>query len=367
MQTAYEILSDPKKREQYDQFGAAGFDPNAAGGMGGDPFGGAGPGGGHPFAGFGGGQGGFGSNFNFEELFQAFAGQGAGGPFGRRGSAAGGGGGRNPYQQEILVGDNIEVQTNISFLEAARGVTKTITTTPLVACRSCSGSGLKTGTKRSSCKTCNGTGTRVQFVPGGFQVASTCGTCGGTGSSIPRGSECRTCGGDGAVRERQTISVDIPGGVEDGMRLRVDGQGDAALTGRSAGAEASRSVRGDLYVFVRVAADPKFTRAGSDILHTATIPLTTAILGGEVTVPTLDGSVKVRVATGTSTGDRITLSGMGMKKLGSRRPGSGDMRVEFRVAMPKYLSANQRTIVEMLADEMDDKTAKRVMNLHRSG
>ncbi|OAA68414.1 mitochondrial chaperone [Niveomyces insectorum RCEF 264] len=373
VQSAYEILSDPKKKEQYDQFGAAGFDPNAAGGMGGNPFAGGGNpfagggGGGNPFAGFGGGgQGGFGANFNFEDLFQAFAGQAGGRRAGGGGGGGGGGGARNPFQQEILVGDNIEVQTSISFLEAARGATKTITITPLVACHTCSGSGLKPGTKRSTCKSCNGTGTRVHFVQGGFQMASTCSTCGGTGTTIPRGSECRTCAGDGAVRERQTISVDIPGGVEDGMRLRVDGQGDAPLTGRAGGGADARGVRGDLYVFVRVASDPKFSRAGSDILHTATVPLTTAILGGEVTVPTLDGSVKVRVATGTSTGDRITLPGMGMKKLGSRRLGSGDLRVEFRVAMPKYLTANQRTIVEMLADELNDKTAKRVMNLHRS-
>lgn len=149
------------------------------------------------------------------------------------------------------------------------------------------------------------------------------------------------------------------------MRLRVDGAGDAPATGRSADPNA-RSQRGDLYVFVRVAKDPKFTREGSNILHTASIPLTTALLGGQVSIPTLDGSVNVKVATGTNTGDKITLSGMGMKRLGSRRGGSGDLRVEFRVNMPKYLSANQRTIVEMLADEMGDKTARRVMNVSPS-
>ncbi|KAH0058262.1 hypothetical protein KCU60_g23552, partial [Aureobasidium melanogenum] len=120
---------------------------------------------------------------------------------------------------------------------------------------------------------------------------------------------------------------------------------------------------GDLYVFVRVAPDPKFSRNGSDVLYTASIPLTTAILGGEIPIPTLDGEVKVKVATGTATGDRITLSGMGMRKLNSRRGNNGDLRVEYKVQMPKYLSVNQRTIVEMLADEMGDKTAKRVMNL----
>jgi len=161
------------------------------------------------------------------------------------------------------------------------------------------------------------------------------------------------------------VTVDIPGGVEDGMRLRVSAEGDAPPTGHAANPKA-RSQNGDLYVFIRVAPDSKFSRSGSDILYTAAIPLTTAVLGGEIKVPTLDSEVKVRVATGTATGDRITLSGMGMKKLSNRRGGSGDLKVEFKVQMPKYLSANQRTIVEMLADEMGDKTAKRIMNFGKS-
>lgn len=262
------------------------------------------------------------------------------------------------------MGDNIEVQTTITFAEAARGTSKTITITPLVTCHTCSGSGLKSGVKREACKACGGSGTRVHFMQAGFQMASTCGTCGGTGSTIPRGSECRTCSGDGVVRERKTVTVDIPGGIEDGMRLRVDGEGDAPVT--AGAAPGARTTRGDLYVFVRVAPDPKFGRAGSDILYTATIPLTTALLGGEVTIPTLDGQVNVKVATGTTTGDKLTLSGLGMKRLGGRRGGSGDLKVEFRVQMPKYLSANQRMLVEMLADEMGDKTAKRIMNVGRS-
>ncbi|KAM7195668.1 DnaJ 1, mitochondrial [Naviculisporaceae sp. PSN 640] len=356
IQSAYEILSDPKKREQFDQFGAAGFDPNGAphGGPEGHPFGG-----GHPFgAGFG-GQGGFGANINFEDLFSAFTGQR--GPFG-----AGGGGGRgrgSPFGgNEIYQGDDIEVQVNVSFMEAAKGTSKTITINPLVKCKTCTGSGLKEGTKRSSCKSCGGTGTRVQFMAGGFQMASTCGTCGGSGVAIPRGSECRTCGGDGVTRDRKTVSVDIPAGITDGMRLRVSGEGDAAPTGRAADPNA-RSISGDLYVFVKVAKDPKYNLAGSDVLYTASIPLTTAILGGEIAVPTLEGDVKIRVATGTNTGDKITLSGKGLPKLGGRRGGRGDFQVDFRVAMPRHLTANQRTIVEMLADEMGDNMAKRVMGL----
>ncbi|KAI1281097.1 hypothetical protein F5Y07DRAFT_355366 [Xylaria sp. FL0933] len=357
IQSAYEILSDPQKKEQYDQFGAAGFDPNGAPHPGGgSPFGQ-----GSPFSGFGAG-GGFGAGIDFEELFNAFSGGARGNPFG--GGARGRSGG--PFGQQILMGDKIEVQTSISFMEAAKGTSKTITIHPMVSCDTCSGSGLKPGTKRTECRSCGGSGTQVHFMQGGFQMASTCSSCGGTGQETPRGSECRTCHGDGAVKTRKTLVVDIPAGIEDGMKLRLDGEGDAPVTGGMA-PPGTRTARGDLYVVVRVAPDPKFKRAGSDILYTASIPVTTAMLGGEVKIPTLDGEVNVKVATGTNTGDKLTLGGMGMKQLGSRRGGTGDLRVEFRVAMPKYLSANQRTIIEMLADEMGDKTAKRIMNVKMPG
>lgn len=346
IQSAYEILSDPKKKEAYDQYGSAAFDPNGGGPGGGDPFGG----GGNPFAGFGGGGfGGGGAGFSgFEDLFnQAFGGGGKGK-------------GRNPFQETAVMGDNIEVQTTISFVEAARGTSKTISITPLATCGTCSGKGLKEGAKREGCKSCGGSGTRVHFMAGGFQMASTCNSCNGSGTTVPKSSQCKSCGGDGVVRERKTLTVDVPGGIEDGMRLRVDGQGDAPALG-AAGDPSARGVKGDLYVFVRVAADPKFSRQGSDILYTATVPFTTALLGGDITVPTLDGKVNVKVATGTATGDKMTLTGMGMKKLNGRRGGSGDLKVEFRVTMPKYLTGNQRTLIEMLADELGDTTAKRIM------
>ncbi|KAF2684579.1 hypothetical protein K458DRAFT_338771 [Lentithecium fluviatile CBS 122367] len=358
-QAAYEILSDADKKKAYDSYGSAAFDQS--GGF--NPGAGAGPGGpgGNPFAGFGGfggfggqgggfqGRGGFGAEINFEDLFSAFGGGGG------RGRRRGG----NPFQEEILVGDNIEVQTNISFMDAAKGVTKDIHISPLVECKTCSGSGLKKGATRSECKSCGGTGERVTSM-GGFHVQSTCTSCGGSGVAIPRGSSCGTCGGDGAVKERKTVTIDIPGGVEDGMRLRVNGEGDAPLTGHAMGAKV-RGAKGDLDVLIRVASDPKFKRAGADILHTATIPFTTAVLGGEIKVPTLDGDVMVKIPTGSGTGDRVTLSGMGMKVLSGRRNAKGDLKVEFKVNMPKYLSHNQRTILEMLADEMGDKSAKRMI------
>jgi molecular chaperone DnaJ len=348
-------LTDPKKKEAWDQYGAAAFDQGGGPGPS-DPFGGAGGG---PFGGAGGfgAGGGFGADFSFDDLFKAFGGQQA-----RRGRSGRG----TPFQQEeILVGENIEVQTTISFMEAAKGASKDITITPLMTCKTCAGEGLKSGTKRTECKACGGSGTRVHFMQGGFQMASTCAACGGHGVTIPRGGECNTCGGNGVTRERKSINVDIPGGIEDGMRLRLDQEGDAPATGTAANPKA-QATRGDLYVHVRVTPDSKFTRSGSDVLYTATIPLTTALLGGEVKIPTLDGEYTIKVATGTGTGDKITLTGKGMRKLAARKNASGDLKVEFKVAMPKYLSANQRTIVEMLADEMGDKTAKRIMNLNWS-
>lgn len=349
------MLSDPKKKEAWDQYGAAAFDQGAGfdpSGGGGGPFGGAAGAGG--FHGFEGG-GGFGADINFEDLFGAFTGGGRRG----RGSR------QSPFQEEILVGENIEVQTNISFMDAAKGTGKDIFITPLVQCKTCSGDGMKKGQSRSACKKCGGTGTRVHFMQAGFQMASTCDGCGGQGVVIPRGAECGTCHGNGVVRERRTVNVDIPGGVEDGMRLRVSGEGDAPPTGTAANPRA-RSTRGDLYVFIRVAPDSKFSRSGADVLYTASIPLTTAVLGGEVKIPTLDGEVKIKVATGTGTGDKITLGGMGMRKLNGRKGASGDLRVEYKVAMPKYLTSNQRTILEMLADELGDQTAKRIMNVGKN-
>ncbi|RDI83761.1 hypothetical protein Vi05172_g6301 [Venturia inaequalis] len=364
-QSAYEILSDAEKRQAFDTYGSAafdqsgGFNPGAGGpGAGGNPFAGGGSPFGGGFGGFG-GAGGFGGSgsVNFEDLFGAFSG---GGKRGGRKS-------RTSFDENsVYVGENIEVQANISFMDAAKGCTKEVFITPLVQCGTCKGNGLKKGAKRERCRTCDGTGQRVHSIQPGFQMAVTCNACGGAGVTAPPGSSCGTCKGEGATRQRRSVKVDIPGGVEDGMRLRVSQEGDYPLTGKVEHSGTVMGEKGDLYVFIRVAPDSKFSRQGSDILYTASIPLTTAILGGEIAVPTLDGSVKVKVPTGTGTGETMTLGGMGMSKINSRRGAKGDLKVEFKVSMPKYLSANQRTYVEMLADEMGDKTARRVMNLGKT-
>lgn len=339
IQQAYDLLSDPQKREQYDQFGASGFDPSGASGFN--------PDGANPFSGggFGFGSGGF----TVEDIFNMFGGSGPGG-------------GRRRGAQEEAFGDNIEVQTTISFMEAANGTTKTINISPLVTCHTCSGSGLKAGAQRTACGKCHGTGTRVHFHQGGFQMASTCGTCGGSGIVTPKGSDCGTCSGAGVLRDRKSVRVDIPPGVDDGMRLKVDSEGDAPII-QGGSPPGAKLHRGDLLVHIRVQAHPDFSRSGADVLYTATIPMTTAVLGGKIKIPTLKGDVELNIPAGTTTGDRITIAGKGMSKLTSRRGAYGDLKVEFRVSLPKALTASQRTLLELLADDLGDHQAKRIMNV----
>jgi molecular chaperone DnaJ len=359
-QAAYELLSDPNKRQAYDSYGSAafdgaGFDPRSASGA--NPFAGGNPFAGFSAGGFGGfsGAGGFssGGGINLDDLFGAFT-----------------GGSTNNARSQVYVGDDIDIGINISFLDAARGVTMDVNVNKTVACGTCTGSGLKKGASKTKCSRCNGTGTKVHVMQAGFQMASTCEVCKGSGVRTARGSECGTCHGDGVVHQKTTVQVNVPAGVEDGMTLCMQGEGNMPPIGQATEAKPNWQM-GDLNVRVRVAPDSKFSRAGSDVLYTAAIPFTTAILGGQVQVPTLEGThVRVSVPTGTANGEKITLSGMGMNKLDnrSRRSGKGDMRVEFKVRSPKYLSANQRTIAEMLADEMGDETANRTMtNRHKPG
>lgn len=237
--------------------------------------------------------------------------------------------------QTVATGENIDIQTTISFMEAAKGVTKTMKFKAMVDCGTCTGSGMKTGTKKKQCGRCGGTGQRVHFMAGGFQMGSPCESCSGTGVVIPPGNECRSCQGEGVEQQTREVPVDIPAGVDDSMAISVPGEGHSAP---SAGLPSgTKTRRGDLIIHIRVGQHPKFTRDGADILYTATIPMTTGLLGGVIKVPTLDGDVEMRVPTGTNTGDRITMSGKGMKKINSRYGGVGDLKITFKLNMPKYV------------------------------
>ena len=222
IQEAYETLSDDGKRAQYDQFGSA--DPSQFHSQHQGFHGGA--------QGFGGGQG-----FDiFNELFRNFGGQG-GGQF--RGSPFGGG-----FESMDLGGADIETSMNISFMDAVKGAQKPLSFTSIQTCSTCSGSGLKTGKQPVKCGACHGTGQQTFSIRGGFQMSAACSACGGTGETIPKSHQCSTCAGKGRVRQRKSVIVNIPAGIQNGMKVRLAGQGDAApVKGGPAG---------DLFVEIRV-------------------------------------------------------------------------------------------------------------------
>ncbi|KAH9835813.1 DnaJ protein [Rhodofomes roseus] len=330
IQEAYDILKDEKKRADYDKYGAAsqqpGFDSNAfanaTGGFG-------------DFSQFGGfrgsssrGPGGLGDLF--EQLFNASGGSFAGG----RAAA------------HDMQGNDITASVGVTFMEACKGATRHIEITPVVNCTSCSGTGLKSGAKRSRCTTCGGTGEQSYVVSNGFHMSTTCSQCHGTGTTVPRGSQCGTCAGVGQVRMKKTVKVDVPAGVDDGMTIRVPSAGDAPVSGKGRA--------GDLLVRVRVSPSKVFQRQGANLHHEARIPLHTALLGGRVRVPTLDGDVDVRVPSGTQYGEEMVLKGRGVSSVFSGP--KGDLFVRFAIQLPRSLTPRQREILQLYADEAEGRT-----------
>lgn len=279
-----------------------GFDPNAFGagggfGAGGNPFGDM----------FGGGDPGD----VFSSLFGAF-----GGRSGARGA-----------NQQVFVGDDLEATINIPFEEMAKGTSRSIDTTPIVNCPPCHGEGIKQGAKPQTCRTCNGTGTMTFVVQSGFTMASTCQSCGGSGKKVDDKDLCGSCGGIGKVRDRKQVNVKIPAGVEDGMRIKLAGQGNAPVGGGKGGRP------GDLYVKVNVAPSKIFRRQGSNLYTEVKIPFHAALLGGTARVPTLEKEVEVQIPRGTQPGEELVLKGRGIKHL--YKEWLGDLIVKFNVTIPR--------------------------------
>ncbi|TRM60148.1 hypothetical protein BD626DRAFT_505655 [Schizophyllum amplum] len=325
IQEAYDTLKDDKKRAAYDQFGSAsqqpGFDPNMFS-QGGAGFGG-GFGGFHDFAQAFGAQagGGRGGGSLFEELFSSFG-------------AGGGGGGRRANMR----GEDLTSSISISFLESCKGTRRNVSVQPIVECASCSGSGMKAGMKK--------TGQRTFVIDSGFQMATTCNVCKGQGSTIPRNGECGSCGGVGKVRIKKTVVVDIPKGVEDGMTVRVPGAGDSPISGKGP--------TGDLLVRIKVAPSKVFTRQGVNLYHEARVPMHTALLGGKVRIPTLEGDVDVRVPSCTQQGEEMVLKGRGVAPTFTGETGS--LFVKFSVQLPRSLTARQRELIQQYADDIEGRT-----------
>ncbi|GAB6061677.1 molecular chaperone DnaJ [Deferrisoma palaeochoriense] len=298
---AYEVLSDPEKRAQYDAMGHAAFGQ------------GAGAGAGPQWEEFR--SGGFGG-FDFSDLFSDLFGETAGfRPSGPR------------------KGADLEYEMTVSLTEAVKGTEKEISFRRNAPCDACGGSGYKPGAGGGTCPRCGGRGV-VRSSRGVISVQQTCPTCRGTGRTP--GPACERCAGQGTVPKAERIRVRIPAGVTEGSRVRVAGKGEAGAAG---------GPPGDLYIRVHVAPDPRFRREGNDLVTTVDVDLLDALLGGTVEVPTLDGPVRMKVPAGTQNGQRFRIRGKGV-------PGKGDLYAEVRVKIPRRLDPEVRKVLEGLRGKL---------------
>ena len=314
---AYEVLSDPQKRQQYDQFGHAAFGQ------------GAGPGG-YP------GGGGFGG-IDLEEALRTFM-----GAFGGGGSIFDNffGGGGEEGRHEAHRGSDLRFDLEIDFEEAVLGSSREVQIPVLEACGECSGSGAEPGSRREKCRQCDGRG-MVVSSRGFFQVRQTCPVCQGTGQVIAK--PCRVCHGEGRVKTRRTLQLKIPAGVETGSRLRLVGKGEAGARGGPAG---------DLYVVLHVRAHDVFERHDEDIYSEVPVPFTVAALGGEIDVPTVHGPAKLKIPAGTESGRVFRLRSQGVTN--PRSGIEGDHHVRIRIEVPQKLGGKQRRAMEELASMLED-------------
>jgi molecular chaperone DnaJ len=311
---AYQVLSNPQRRAQYDRFGHAAADGGQGSQAGFDQgdFGG--------FRGFRGFEDIFG-----EDIFESFF----------------GGGMRSQRRQNRTTrGESIEVSVNISFEEAAFGTEKELRIRRKEECTECGGTGAREGTSSRTCPNCQGAGqvrASRQTAFGSFVTVQTCGLFVGTVEVID--DPCPECGGSGTIRRERTLEVDIPAGVESGNRLRVRGEGEAPPRG---------SEPGDLFVVVHVEPHEHFERDGSDVIYQLDVGYSQAVLGTEVEVPTLEGTEKVRIPPGTESGAWIRLRGKGIPKL--RGYGRGDQRIKVNISVPEELSDEERALLVKLAE-----------------
>ncbi|HHH35969.1 MAG TPA: molecular chaperone DnaJ [Gammaproteobacteria bacterium] len=301
---AYEILSDDQKRAAYDQFGHAGVEGGA---------------------GMGGGPGGFGGGASFSDIF--------GDVFG---DIFGGGGGRGTHRHTR--GADMGYNLELSLEDAVKGTTVKIRIPTQVTCETCGGSGAKPGTNPRTCSTCGGSG-QVRTQQGFFIAQQTCPTCHGRGLQID--SPCPECRGHGRVQKHKTLSVKVPPGVDTGDRIRLAGEGEAGENG---------GPPGDLYVQIHVKRHPIFERDDANLYCEMPIPFTTAALGGELDVPTLEGKVKLKIPEGTQTGKLFRIRGKGIKPV--RGGAVGDLLCRVVVETPVKLNDEQKELLRKLDESL---------------
>jgi len=305
---AYEVLSNPEKRQRYDQFG---------------------------FAGMSGAGGNSGQGMSMDDIFSQFGDLFA--DFGLGSFFSGGFGGSRSGRVARERGSNIRVPLKLSLQDIEKGVKKKIKVKKDVVCEHCHGSGSETG-ETETCPTCKGRGQVVQMMNsifGQMQTASTCPHCGGTGKVIK--NKCSHCNGQGIVKGEEVIEIDIPAGVGEGMQLTLRGKG---------GAGPHNGVNGDLLVLIEEEAHPDFERDGNNLIYNLFISVTDAILGTEAEVPTVSGKVRVKIAPGTQSGKILRLRGKGLPNVNSY--GSGDLLVNVNVWIPKKVSKEEEKTLQNL-------------------
>jgi len=319
---AYEVLSNPEKKQRYDQFGHAGAQ-----------------------GGFGGGYGGGGMNMEdiFSQFGDVFGGGGGGGsPFD---SFFGGGGQSSRGGRRAQRGTNLRIKVKLTLEEIANGVEKKIKVNKQIVCNTCDGTGAKDKSSFSTCKTCNGSGAvrRVtNTILGQMQTTSTCPTCNGEGSTIS--AKCTTCHGDGVSRGEETISINIPAGVSEGMQLSMSGKGNAAPRG---------GVPGDLIILVEETAHESLKREGINIIYDLHVSFVDATLGASVEVPTIDGKARIKLEPGTQGGKILRLKGKGIPEVNSYH--KGDQLIQINIWTPKILNNEERELLEKLKESQNFK------------
>ncbi|MGQ1890772.1 molecular chaperone DnaJ [Thermophagus sp. OGC60D27] len=310
---AYEILSNPEKRQRYDQFGHAGV-----GGAAGNGFGGGG--------------------MTMEDIFSHF-GDIFGGGFGSFGGF-GGFGGSSRGGQRVAKGSNLRVKVKLTLQEVAKGVEKKIKVKKYGACDHCNGTGAANGTAFSTCSTCGGNGrvTRISnTILGQMQTTTACPSCNGEGKTITQ--KCPHCNGEGVIRKEEIISINIPAGVEEGMQLSVSGKGNAARRG---------GINGDLLVLIEEEKHPELKREGSNLIYNLLLSIPEAILGTAAEIPTVDGKVKVKIEPGTQPGKILRLRGKGLPEVNSYH--QGDLLVKINVWIPSAVSKDEKKTLEKMKE-----------------
>lgn len=315
---AYEVLSSPEKKQRYDQFGHAGVGGAAGGGYGG-------------------------GGMNMEDIFSQFGDifGGGGSPF----DSFFGGGGQSRGGRRVAKGSNLRIKVKLTLEEIANGAEKKIKVNKQVSCKTCDGTGAKDKGSVSTCSTCGGSGSvrRVtNTILGQMQTTATCPTCHGSGQQIT--AKCGACHGDGTVRGEETIAINIPAGVSEGMQLSMAGKGNAAPNG---------GIPGDLIILIEEIPHETLKREGNNVVYDLHVSIPDAALGASVEVPTIDGKAKIKIEPGTQSGKLLRLKGKGIPEVNSYH--RGDQIIHVNIWTPKSLNSEERALLEKLRESPNFK------------